>query len=317
MVTASRDIPRAFELDEFVSSLTAASQATKNSYRSDIVSFVEWLARSSIAEPGAVDRLTLRRFIAYCSTSGLAPRTIARRASSLRRYYGWLHRTGRVQTDPTLGLSTPKGASRLPRVLRPDELDQLLAISETLGDHEATVDKAVEDGMAALDLRDATVLELLYGSGVRVAELCGLRTSDLDLANRTVDVMGKGSKARRVPMSEPAADLLLRWLDSGRQAFMVRFVDHSGRSGDELFLNRRGKPLTPRDVRRILDVRAPSPTSPHALRHTYATHLLDGGADLRSVQELLGHSDLGTTQLYTHVSRERLREVYEQSHPRA
>lgn len=307
-----------FLLDEFVASLTAASPATKSSYRSDLISFTDWLARNEVYEPRVVDRITMRRYIAFCSTMGLAPKTIARRASSLRRYFGWLHRTGRIETDPTVGLTTPKGPSRLPRVLRSDELDALFG-SGGLSDDGAQdeADEAVNAGLAALELRDSTVLEILYGSGVRVAELCGLKIGDVDLEARTIDVLGKGAKYRRVPVSEPATDLLVEWLESGRRAFASRFVDHSGRTGDNLFLNRRGKPLTPRDVRRILDARASSPTAPHALRHTYATHLLDGGADLRSVQELLGHSDLSTTQLYTHVSRERLREVYEQSHPRA
>jgi integrase/recombinase XerC len=161
-------------------------------------------------------------------------------------------------------------------------------------------------------VRDQAVVELLYGSGLRVGELCGLRPDDLDLARRQLVVWGKGSKQRQVPMSEPSADALQAWLSHGRP---VMAAGHA--PVDALFLNKRGKRLTPRDVRRILDRRAASPTHPHALRHTYATHLLDGGADLRAVQELLGHGDLATTQLYTHVSKERLRAVHQSSHPRA
>jgi site-specific recombinase XerD len=169
---------------------------------------------------------------------------------------------------------------------------------------------AANRGEPAFDARDDAVLELLYGSGVRVSELCGLRCGDVDLTARRIVVTGKGAKQRHIPLSEPSADAIERWLgERGRCA--------APESGEVLFVNRRGRPLTPRDVRRVLDRRSPSPTHPHALRHTFATHLLDGGADLRAVQELLGHADLATTQIYTHVSRERLRRVYEASHPRA
>ncbi|MCP3938931.1 MAG: tyrosine-type recombinase/integrase [Actinomycetia bacterium] len=309
---SDEDLSR-FELDRFVASLTAASDATRSSYRSDIVAFARWLVRCDGCDPTGVNRSQLRRYLAFCSTSGLATRTMARRASSIRRYYGWLHRTGRIEVDPTVGLAAPKGASKLPRVLRSDELDHLLATGVA-----PSKDTPAETTAAILHLRDTTILELLYGSGLRIAELCGLEGRHVDIEEGTIDVMGKGSKMRRVPMSEPASDVVRQWISTGRQAFLDRIVASvAAETQGRLFLNRRGKALTPRDARRIVDARAAEPTSPHALRHTYATHLLDGGADLRSVQELLGHSDLGTTQLYTHVSRERLREVYERSHPRA
>jgi site-specific recombinase XerD len=160
--------------------------------------------------------------------------------------------------------------------------------------------------------RDDALLELLYGSGLRVAELCGLRPDDVDLARETVTVWGKGSKQRQVPVTVPAAEALRAWMERGRVALAT-----DGSPTDAVFLNARGRRLGPRDVRRIIDRRALAPTHPHALRHTFATHLLDGGADLRVVQELLGHEDLSTTQHYTHVSKERLRTVYESSHPRA
>jgi site-specific recombinase XerD len=160
------------------------------------------------------------------------------------------------------------------------------------------------------------VLELLYGSGLRVSEVCGLTVEDLDLRRGWLSVWGKGSKQRRVPLSAPAVDALRAWVRSGRTAALTAWPSAGG-AHDALFVNRRGRPLTPRDVRRILDHRSPVPTHPHALRHTYATHLLDGGADLRAVQELLGHADLATTQIYTHVSRERLRRVFDATHPRA
>ncbi|MBP7632260.1 MAG: tyrosine-type recombinase/integrase, partial [Acidimicrobiales bacterium] len=160
--------------------------------------------------------------------------------------------------------------------------------------------------------RDDAVVEVLYGSGLRVAELCSMRTTDLDLDAQRVSVLGKGSKTRLVPLSEPAVVALRRWLAVGRAVLAAPTTPPQ-----VVFVNLRGNPLTPRDVRRILDHRTTEPTHPHALRHTFATHLLDGGADLRSVQELLGHEDLSTTQIYTHVSRERLRRVFDQTHPRA
>jgi site-specific recombinase XerD len=163
----------------------------------------------------------------------------------------------------------------------------------------------------ALTARDTAIVEVLYGSGLRVAELCGLTAADLDLQRGLVTVWGKGAKQRQVPLSRPAVEALRRYLHSERGV-----LDPEAQVAT-LFPNRRGNPLTPRDVRRIIDRRAREPTHPHALRHTFATHLLDGGADLRSVQELLGHTDLATTQIYTHVSKERLRVVHAETHPRA
>ncbi|MBV9042748.1 MAG: tyrosine recombinase [Acidimicrobiia bacterium] len=287
-----------WQQDEFLRSLTAASANTVAAYRRDLGAFFEWAERGGLTEPSAVDRIHLRRYLAYVGTSGLSRRTAARRASALRRYFGWLHHTGAVDADPSRGLSAPKGEGRLPTVVRRSDLERLL--EPPAGDDDATA------------VRDQAVVELLYGSGLRVGELCGLRPGDLDLPKRLVVVWGKGSKQRQVPMSEPSVDAVQAWLAYGRSAMATPHTP-----SDALFLNKRGKRLTSRDVRRILDHRAISPTHPHALRHTYATHLLDGGADLRAVQELLGHGDLATTQLYTHVSKERLRAVHQSSHPRA
>lgn len=291
-----------WDLDGFARSLTSASAATVSAYRGDLDDFVEWAARASIDDPAAVDRRTLRRYLAYLGTRRYARRSIARKASSLRRYFGWLARTGVLATDPSAGLSAPAGDGRLPRVLRADEVTVLL------DDPPAAVDHDPEH----VRRRDDAVLELLYGSGLRVAELCGLRPVDIDLAAATVTVWGKGAKQRRVPMTPPAVDAVAGWIERGRPAMVTDRTPV-----DAVFLNGRGCRLGPRDVRRILDRRAPAPTHPHALRHTFATHLLDGGADLRVVQELLGHADLSTTQRYTHVSKERLRSVYEAAHPRA
>jgi integrase/recombinase XerC len=288
-----------WQQDEFLRSLTAASANTVAAYRRDLDAFFAWAGRGGVTEPQGVDRILLRRYLAYVGTSGLSRRTAARRASALRRYFAWLHRSaGTVATDPSRGLSAPTGEGRLPTVVRRGDLERLL--EPPTGDDDVTA------------ARDQAVIELLYGSGLRVGELCGLRPADLDLTRRQVVVWGKGSKQRQVPMSEPSVDATQAWLSYGRPALAT-----AESPPDALFLNKRGKRLTARDVRRILDHRAASPTHPHALRHTYATHLLDGGADLRAVQELLGHGDLSTTQLYTHVSKERLRAVHQSSHPRA
>lgn len=290
----------AWDLEGFAASLTGVAAATRDAYRRDLVGFTRWTDRLGLDGPEQVDRRTLRRYLAYLSTTGKARRSIARAASSLRRYFGWLRRTGRLTVDPSVGLSAPSGEGRLPRVLPESEIDQLLD------------DPLRDDGPPEIAARDAAVVELLYGSGLRVAELCGLRPGDLDLERRRVVVWGKGSKQRQVPLSPPAVDAIGHWLAEGRPALVGPTSPD-----DAVFLNRRGNRLTPRDVRRILDRRSATPVHPHALRHTFATHLLDGGADLRAVQELLGHADLATTQRYTHVSKERLKSVFQATHPRA
>jgi len=225
----------------------------------------------------------------------------------LRRYFGWLRRCGAVDDDPAGSLHAPTASGRLPKVLKVDELNALL------DDPPARV----ADDPPDIRLRDDAVLELLYGSGLRVSELCGLSAGDVDLERRRVVVWGKGSKQRHVPLSAPTIEALRRWLGGSRDELACLTAPASGDAVDSLFLNRRGRALTPRDVRRVVDRRSPVPTHTHALRHSFATHLLDGGADLRAVQELLGHADLATTQLYTHVSRERLRRVVDATHPRA
>jgi site-specific recombinase XerD len=290
-----------WRFDEFAASLTAASESTVRAYRSDLEGFEQWVSRLGVDDPTQVHRKMLRRYLSYLHTRDYARRTIARKASSLRRYFEWLRRTGALETNPAANLSAPKASGRLPRVLRADEVHALL--------DDPT---RIESDEPAVRLRDDAILELLYGSGVRVGELCGLDIADVELSSSTVRVWGKGGKQRQVPMSGPSVDAVEAWLANGRAAFVT-----SETPTDAIFLNRRGRRLSPRDARRVLDRRAASPTHPHALRHTYATHLLDGGADLRVVQELLGHEDLSTTQHYTHVSKERLRHVLDATHPRA
>jgi integrase/recombinase XerC len=288
-----------WHVEEFTHSLTAASPATVEAYGRDLTAFVTWAERLGLRSPGDVQRTTVRRYLAFLATRGFARRTIARRASALRRYFGWARRVGATSSDPTAGLSAPRGEARLPRVLHPEELRSLL-------------DAGPGGPAGGRDLRDTALLELLYGSGLRVAEAAALDVDDLDLARRRVRVWGKGGKQRLVPLSDPAVDALRRWLADGRGELVTEASPAAA-----VFLNRRGRRLTPRDARRVLDRRAVAPTHPHALRHTFATHLLDGGADLRVVQELLGHADLATTQRYTHVSKERLRTVFDATHPRA
>jgi integrase/recombinase XerC len=287
---------------DFLGSLTSVAPRTLEAYAADLAGFVAWAERGGVGDPAEVDRTLLRRYVAFLSARRYAKRSIARKVSALRRYFRWAARTEHIPLDPSSNLSAPRGEGRLPRVLRQEELSALLDAPGGATDAETVPIRS----------RDDAVLELLYGSGLRVGELCSLDPGDLDLDRGRATVWGKGGKQRILPISEPAVVALRTWLVGPREALVA------GRPDDgALFVNRRGHRLTPRDVRRLLDRRATSPTHPHALRHTFATHLLDGGADLRAVQELLGHADLSTTQRYTHVSRERLRSVYEASHPRA
>jgi site-specific recombinase XerD len=302
---ASDEDSAAWCVEPFARSLTSLSTRTVDAYAADVRGFAEWAARGGIADPAAVKRTTVRRYLAYLSTRQYARRSIARKAASLRRYFRWLARTGRVVGDPTIGLQAQGGDGRLPRVLDRRDLEQLLD------------GPPPEDEPEWRRRRDDAVLELLYGSGLRVGELCGLDHDSVDLARHAVVVWGKGSKERRVPLSEPAVAALRRWLPLRMEVLVPDDGRVDGASNTAMFGNERGRRLTPRDVRRIVDRRSPTPTHPHALRHSFATHLLDGGADLRAVQELLGHSDVATTQRYTHVSRERLRAAYRNAHPRA
>jgi site-specific recombinase XerD len=302
----------------FASSLSGSSEHTRAAYAHDVGEFVEWCVRGDL-QPADIDRRVLRRYLAYLDTRGFARASVARKAAAVRAYLRYLRRHGVVDHDPGASLRAPKGASRLPRVPRAEEatglvetaadaVDAAEATARTTGDEIDLADYAVV-------LRDLAVLEVLYGAGLRVAECCNLRHDDVDLRRGLLTVLGKGSKVRRVPIGEPAVDALRAWIDVGRPELVT-----SGTPPDVIFVNRRGHRFTPRDARRILD-RFPLADGrtlhPHALRHAYATHLLEGGADLRAVQELLGHADLATTQIYTHVTRDRLRAVYEATHPRA
>ena len=307
MVEQPLDAPgpsRAWDLEGFERAFGGRSEATRRAYRSDLAAFADWASRGGVEDPFGVDRILLRRYLAYLATRRYARASVARKAAALRSYFSWCRRRGLIETDPARALSAPKANGRLPRVLSHKELDGLLDASR----HAANRDPR---GLAT-DLRDDAVLELLYAAGLRVAELCGLDRGGLDLSARIVTVTGKGNKERRLPIHDRAAHALGAWMEHG-WAELAR----PNSPIEAVFLNRAGNRLGPRDVRRIIDRRSPVPTHPHALRHSFATHLLDGGADLRVVQELLGHSSLQTTQVYTHVSKERLVKVYKGTHPRA
>ena len=286
-----------WEIDRFELSLGSIAASSRAAYARDVARFVAWAAALGSTDPSDVDRLLIRRYLADSAVRRLAAATVQRRVAALRRYFGWAVSRGLLTADPTVGLSVPTGPSRLPRVLRSDELIVML--------------EEPPPARPEVQLRDDAVLELLYGSGLRVSELCSLDSRAISADERAISVVGKGNRTRRAPLSRPARGALDRWLSAGRPQMI------GPESGDALFVNRLGRRLTPRDVRRIVDRRSPVPTHPHALRHSFATHLLDGGADLRVVQELLGHTDVATTQIYTHVSKERLRSVHEQTHPRA
>jgi len=297
------ELARAWDLDGYERALGGRSDATRRAYRSDLAAFAEWASRGGTTGPAGVDRMLLRRYLAFLATRRYARASVARKAAAVRSYFLWCRRRGVIEVDPARGLSAPKAASRLPRVLSHTELDRLL---------DPTLSGGHGPKGAAIALRDAAVLELLYAAGLRVAELCGLDRGGLDLTGRVVTVTGKGDKERQVPIHDRAARALRAWMEGGWAVLA------GPRSPLEAaFLNQAGSRLGPRDVRRIIDRRSPVPTHPHALRHSFATHLLDGGADLRVVQELLGHSSLQTTQVYTHVSKERLVSVYRGTHPRA
>lgn len=303
---ASGPLPRALEdaLAEFGYHLRAErglSPHTLRAYTRDVRSFLAAAGDRGAIRVADLDIRTLRGWLAGLSAAGQARTTLARRAAAARAFTAYATRRGWLSTDPGLLLGTPSPQRSLPTVLGYEDVDAFLA--------------GVGDG-SPTGLRDRAVLELLYATATRVSEMCGLDVDDVDQARRVVRVLGKGGRERSVPMGLPATVALQHWLQEGRPHLAAES------SGPALFLGARGGRLGPRTVRRIVHRRlaeiedAPA-QGPHSLRHAAATHLLEGGADLRSVQEILGHASLATTQIYTHVSVERLRAAYRQAHPRA
>jgi integrase/recombinase XerC len=303
-------LPEAFALTlvAYERHLVSERDLTPHSVRAyvgDIEGLLDHATRLGMSQPDELDLRTLRSWLAKQQSMGRSRTTIARRATAARVFTAWLARTGRAATDAGAALRSPKAHRTLPPVLRVDEAEAVLrAIAATDAD------------AGPLGLRDVAILELLYATGIRVGELVGLDIDDLDRQRNVVRVLGKGRKERTVPFGVPAAEALDRWLATGRPE-----VAREG-SGPALFLGARGARMDQRAVRTLVHrsvaaVPGAPDLAPHGLRHTAATHLLEGGADLRSVQELLGHASLATTQLYTHVSTDRLRRAYQQAHPRA
>ena len=278
---------------------------TIRAYRGDVVAlltFAEELGARSVRD---LDLMTLRAWLADMDRRGASRATLARRVAAARSFFAWALRTGRLDADPAARLTAPTPRRAIPEVLRAGQVDEALALAEVRA-----------DDADPLHQRDLAMLELLYGTGIRVSELVGLECSDVDWERSAVRVLGKGAKERVVPFGAPAAGALRQWLGSGRPRLATPD------SGDALFLGARHRRVDPRVVRRAVhrvlgQLPGMPDIGPHGLRHSMATHMLEGGADLRSVQEVLGHASLSTTQVYTHVSIERLRRSYEQAHPRA
>lgn len=300
--------PQLALIDGFTAHLRLERHLSANTiaaYRTDLIHLATFLHRSSSSLEDA-DHALLRRFLAQQHALGYARASIARRVGAIHTFYRWAVDEGTIAHDPSLLLGRPKVANRLPTVLRAREAADLVEVPDA-----DETDDPIERAVA---LRDRAILELLYGSGLRVSEVTSLRRDDFDLDGARVLVRGKGSKERRVPVSDDAVLAVRAWLADGR-------VHLAADAGSPLFLNRKHKPMSPRDVRAMVDgyagVLLPGRRiGPHTLRHSYATHLLEGGADIRAVQELLGHSSVATTQRYTHVSRARLFEAHERAHPR-
>ncbi|HEX5936374.1 MAG TPA: tyrosine recombinase [Actinomycetota bacterium] len=282
------------------------SPHTVAAYGRDLAHVATFLVRNRSSLADATYPL-LRRFLAQQHTLGYARATIARRVGAIKTFYRWATASGHLVSDPSLLLGRPKVVNRLPTVLRPREAAGL-AEAPGLPDDGDPFERSIV-------LRDRAALELLYGSGLRVGEVAGLTVDRIDVRKRRALVLGKGSKEREVPISEYAAESLTTYLRHGRPAIAAEGSRH-------LFFNRRRKPFSERDIRSMVHRYGATllpgrRVTPHTLRHSFATHLLEGGADIRAVQELLGHASVATTQRYTHVSRRRLFDAYERAHPRA
>lgn len=286
---------------DHLSSERDRSEHTVAAYLADARDLARFCCEHAITDPDQVEPLVLRRWLGDLIERDYARATVARRASAIRVLFGFLHRREMITTDPSVRLATPRTGSSLPRVLRPEQVAALLT---------------APDPGTSVGLRDRAVLEMLYSTGARVSELVGLDLPAVERDGHLVRLYGKGRKERIVPLGEYAQDALDAWLAAGRP----RLVDGAAAT-DAVFVDSRGARLGARSARRLVADAAAlaglGRVTPHTLRHSYATHLLEGGADLRAVQELLGHASLATTQRYTHLSRGHLREVYASAHPRA
>ncbi|OBF92208.1 recombinase XerC [Mycobacterium sp. 852002-51152_SCH6134967] len=294
------------EFDEYLALERGRSEHTRRAYLGDLRSLFGFMAeRGHAVSLNALSLPVLRSWLAAQAAAGAARTTLARRTSAVKMFAAWAARRGLIDADPAARLQVPKARRELPAVLREDQALDAMAAAKSGAEQG--------DPMA---LRDRLIVELLYATGIRVSELCGLDVDDVDMPRRLLRVLGKGNKQRTVPFGAPAQEALTAWLDGGRPALAT------ADSGPALLLGARGRRLDPRQARTVVHqtvaaVDGAPDIGPHGLRHSAATHLLEGGADLRIVQELLGHTSLATTQLYTHVTVARLRAVHDQAHPRA
>lgn len=303
--SALTDQPVVAGYERHLRSERGRSPHTVRGYLTDLQDLADHLAGAGVGTWGEVTLADLRSWLAGLDAAGASRATVARRSAAARGFFGWAFRTGAVPRNPASRLVAPKRAKTLPDVLRQDQATALLDIAAVAADDADPV-----------HLRDRAMLELLYASGIRVAELVGLDIDDVDRTELVMRVVGKGDKERTVPFGRPAAEALEAWLGSGRPRLVV------AGSGPALFLGARGRRVDPRVVREVVhrllrETPGAPDLGPHGLRHSAATHLVEGGADIRLVQELLGHASLATTQVYTHVSVERLRRSFSQAHPRA
>lgn len=293
-----------WEIDDYIYSSARLADSTKAVYFADLEVFVQFCSDSGISGPSQVDRRLLQAYISKLVASKNSRRTITRKLSALRGYFNYLVKLGRLSQSPAQGIKIGRIDSKLPKVLSRPEVDRLIS------------SPVVPGNLEYIELRDRAVCELLYGSGLRVGELAGLDLDDVDLIRGSVKVMGKGQKQRIVPMNKTCINVISAYLKHGRPAMIEELGPKLSGPSNALFYNRVGLRIGTRDIRRILDLRSSSPVNPHALRHSFATHLLDGGADLRVIQELLGHSRITSTQVYTQVSKDRLISVHQETHPR-
>lgn len=301
----SKDLKQA--ASEFADYLQAArgfSVNTVKAYETDVLDLATYLSKLEVNQVAQIELDQVRDWLFAADQSGLAKSTLARKSAAIRSFSAWLKKNELVDVDFAQRLKSPKSTRSLPKVVSRETLAEIF---QTLSSNAN-----IENPNA---MRDLLAIEILYASGCRVSELVGLNLEDVDYARNILRVMGKGSKQRMVPFGVPAREALDAWVRHGRSQFL------NDKSGQALLINSRGQRLGVRQVYALValltDGTPTGATGPHALRHSAATHLLDGGADLRAVQELLGHASLGTTQIYTHVSVERLRDGYEKAHPRA
>jgi integrase/recombinase XerC len=301
----SKDLTQAArEFADYLQSARGFSKNTVKAYETDVLGLANYLSKSDVTQVQQIELDQVRDWLFDADQNGLAKSTLARKSSAIRSFSAWLKKNELIETDFAQRLKSPKSTRSLPKVVSRETLAEIF---------DGLISRATAEDPNGI--RDLATIEILYASGCRVSELVGLNLEDVDFGRNILRVMGKGSKQRMVPFGNPARDALDLWLESGR----VQLANE--KSGQALLINSRGQRLGVRQVYALVasltEGTPTGSTGPHSLRHSAATHLLDGGADLRAVQELLGHASLGTTQIYTHVSVERLRDGYQKAHPRA